>query len=122
MNLIDLPLSADGALLGGYTIPLSREIFAAAAADGATTATIGVRPEDLHVAEQGFDLDLTLVEMLGSDSFIYGDVTDASGKPHQITIRVDAQQTPQRGERIRLAPRAGSAFAFSSETGARYYG
>lgn len=122
MNLVDLPLTAEGAVLGGYTIALPREILAAAAAEGAKTATIGVRPEDLGFAEHGFDLDLSLVEMLGSDSYIYGDVADASGKAHQVTIRVDAQQTPQRGERVRLAPRTGSVFAFSSATGERYYG
>lgn len=122
MNLVNLPLDSEGARLGGHSIPLTREILAAAAADGAKTATIGVRPEDLVFAEQGFELELTLVEMLGSDSYIYGDVTDASGKPQQITVRVDAQQTPQRGERVRLAPRPGSVFAFSSETGNRYFG
>jgi multiple sugar transport system ATP-binding protein len=122
MNLVELPLTAEGANLGGAIVPLSREIIAAAAADNAKSVTLGFRPEDLHASDAGFDLNVNLVEMLGADSFVYGDVTDANGKAQQVTVRVDAQATPARGSIIRLAPRAENAFAFNAATGQRYYG
>ena len=121
MNLVDVPLAAEGAMFGGLHIPLSRDIIAAAAAEGANTVTLGIRPEDLKIGDEGFDLPINLVEMLGSDSFIYGDVPSASGTPVQITVRVDAHATPERGSTVRLAPRTESVFAFSSVTGNRYH-
>lgn len=122
MNLVRVPLTSDGATLGGQHIPLSREIMAAAAAENASDVTLGIRPEDLHASHEGIELVINLVEMLGSDSYIYGDLIDASGMPVQVTVRVDAQATPERGSTIRLAPRANSVFAFSAVTGERYYG
>lgn len=122
MNLIDVPLAAEGAVLGGLTVPLPRSIISEAAAEGATSITLGIRPENLIVSDAGFDMSLSLVEMLGSDSYIYGDVLDAQGKPQQVTVRVDAHQTPQRGQTVTLAPRVDSIFAFSSSSGDRYYG
>ena len=122
MNLVDLPMAADGAVIEGFHVAMPRDVIAAAAAEGASSVTMGVRPEDLVVGQDGFELELSLVEMLGADAYLYGDVQDAQGKSQQLTIRVDAQDAPARGSRIKLAPRPGTTFAFSSLTGQRYYG
>ncbi|MEY5145656.1 MAG: sn-glycerol-3-phosphate transporter ATP-binding protein UgpC, partial [Actinomycetota bacterium] len=121
MNLVSVPLSNAGAVVEGYHIPLAREVLSAAAAEGAAAVTVGIRPEDLKVGHEGFELELTLVEMLGADAYLYGNVTDADGKAQQITVRVDAQLAPERGSKVMVAPRLDSVFAFSSLTGNRYY-
>ncbi len=70
MNLIDLPVGADGLALSQTLIPLSAAQRAALTGD---VVTIGVRPEgwDLVGAGQGLAATVEVVEELGSDSYAY---------------------------------------------------
>jgi len=119
MNLVDLPFDEFGAKLGSTHIPLERSILSKVAAEGATSITVGFRPEDMIMSPEGFELNIELVELLGADAYLYGDVTDATGQHRQITVRTDGRSTPKRGGAIHLVPNANNIHTFSSLTGER---
>jgi multiple sugar transport system ATP-binding protein len=114
MNLLELP-HADGSVrLGDLDLPLPRE--ALAGIDG-PTVVLGVRPENLRIAEHGADLDVDVVEELGADAYAYGRLV-AGGEV--LVARVDFRRPPGGGDRIRLAPIDVDALhVFSATTGAR---
>jgi multiple sugar transport system ATP-binding protein len=126
MNLVDVDLDQDGAHLGGRTLPLPRETMAALAADNATTATLGFRPESTRVVGEGegFPFEVVVVEELGSDAFAYGTMHTSRSKEGDklITLRVDARRPPSKGETIHIAVDPGEAHVFSTETGQRVGG
>src|SRR5829696_1731317 len=49
MNLLDVDLDQEGAVLGGRSLRLPRETMAALAAENCTTATLGFRPESVQL-------------------------------------------------------------------------
>jgi multiple sugar transport system ATP-binding protein len=95
MNLLSLPVTADGVRLGGVDVAVPR---------GAGDAvTLGVRPEDLHLADDGIPLEIDLVEELGADAYVYGR-TRVDGVEHPMVARVDGRRPPARGAGVHLAP------------------
>jgi len=114
MNLLELP-HADGSVrLGDLDLPLPRA--ALAGIDG-PTVVLGVRPENLHIAEHGPDLDVDVVEELGADAYVYGRLVTGG---ELLVARVDFRRPPARGDRIRLAPIDTDALhVFSATTGTR---
>jgi multiple sugar transport system ATP-binding protein len=126
MNLIDVDLEQDGAHLGGRVLPLPRETMAALAAEGATNATLGFRPEDVRIGGEGegFAFEVVVVEELGSDAFAYGTLHTSRSKEGDklVTIRVDARRPPSKGETLYLSIAAEDAHMFSAGTGRRVSG
>jgi multiple sugar transport system ATP-binding protein len=126
MNLIDVDLHEDGAHLGGAVLSLPRDTMSKLSGEGATTATIGFRPESIRVVGEGegFPFDVVVVEELGSDAFAYGTMHTARGESGDklVTIRVDARRPPMKGERIYIFIPTEEAHVFSSETGLRVSG
>ncbi len=126
MNLIDVDLDANGAVLGGRSLPLPRETLAALAADNCTTATIGFRPESVRLVGegQGFAYEVVVVEELGSDAYAYGTMhtSRSTAGDKLVTIRVNARQVPMKGETIYLDIPAEEAHVFSTSTGRRVSG
>lgn len=120
MNLVDVPFDEHGAKLGGTHIPIDRSILSQAVAEGSQSIKIGFRPEDLVMSPEGFELNLDLVELLGADAYIYGDVTDANGQKQQVTVRTDGRSAPNRGATVHLVPNLNTLHVFSSVTGNRY--
>jgi multiple sugar transport system ATP-binding protein len=128
MNLLDVDLDAEGAVLGGRSFPLPQAVMAALAKENATTATIGFRPEAVRVVgeNEGFPFEVVVVEELGSDAYAYGTLHtdrkagDAGDK--LVTIRVDARKPPMKGETIHLQIAADDAHLFSTESGRRVSG
>jgi multiple sugar transport system ATP-binding protein len=121
MNLVTAKLTDGGAVLGGVTLPLSREITAAAGSDD--TVTIGFRPESLEptAAESGsIAMKVDLVEELGSDAFCYGRLVDAvdDGKSN-VVARVNPRATPSMGDTLHLRIRPDELHVFSATSGAR---
>src|SRR5947209_7435467 len=53
MNIAELRLTQDGADLDGYTIPLQRSALDVLARDGATSVTVGFRPESAELVGEG---------------------------------------------------------------------
>ncbi|MDR7303814.1 ABC transporter ATP-binding protein [Haloactinomyces albus] len=120
MNLETVPLTAEGAVLGGHTVPLARHNLDAAA--GLDTVTFGVRPEALHLvsdAEDGLQMTVDLVEELGADALVHGSV-DVEGSPRRFVVRVDGRKPPAIGQSVTLAVRdLDEIRLFHPDTGAR---
>src|SRR5689334_11633936 len=53
MNIFELPLTAEGADLGGFTLPLPRPAVEALSREGAGKVTLGFRPESVELVGQG---------------------------------------------------------------------
>jgi multiple sugar transport system ATP-binding protein len=70
MNLISGNVTEGGVQVGDYVVPVPREVLSKAA--GESTLTIGVRPEFFTVADEGIAVDVSVVEELGSDTYLYG--------------------------------------------------
>jgi multiple sugar transport system ATP-binding protein len=122
MNLKKVAMAANGcADFGGYDLPLRRETFSAAQAAGLDHILLGVRPESIHVvgAQQGLPLTVNLVEELGADAFVYGEITTSTGGLDRIAVRFDGRSAPRVGEVISVSVRSGEEHAFHPESGER---
>jgi multiple sugar transport system ATP-binding protein len=124
MNLVPVPLTEGGAVLGGHAVPVSRSVLAFLAGEGSRTATLGFRPEAVEFvgAGEGFPVEVQVVEELGSDAFAYGRlqaeaVSGDAGRP--LILRADARKPPAKGELVHVAIRPGEVHAFSPQTGLR---
>src|ERR1700753_2558562 len=87
---------------------------------GATDGVIGIRPEDLAIANQGppdgaiaFELTVSAIEHVGAETFVYGmrpqqgDADTISAKPGEappgeMLVRIPGQNAPAIGEKIRV--------------------
>jgi multiple sugar transport system ATP-binding protein len=120
MNLIDVKVDDNGAVLGNHNIPVPREILSKVQAEGANSITLGMRPEDLRISSDGFEMVVDLVELLGADAFVYGEVTDINGETRVLTVRADGRISTQRGETVRVSVNNDNVHAFSVATGLSY--
>jgi multiple sugar transport system ATP-binding protein len=120
MNLKTVPLTEDGAQLGNVVVPLTREQVKAAGADGATTVTVGFRPESLEVVSDGTGLPIVvdLVEELGSDAYVYGHA-EIEGDDTRIVARTGGRHVPDLGDTVHLAINKVEVHAFHAATGSR---
>jgi multiple sugar transport system ATP-binding protein len=124
MNLVPVPLTDGGAVLGGHPVPVSRSVLAFLADEGSRTATLGFRPEAVEFvgAGEGFPVEVQVVEELGSDAFAYGRLqaeaaSGDAGRP--LILRADARKPPAKGELVHVAIRPGEVHVFSPRTGLR---
>jgi multiple sugar transport system ATP-binding protein len=126
MNLVDVDLEGEGAVLGGRSFPLPRATMSALAVDGSKRATLGFRPESVRLVGEGegFPFEVVVVEELGSDAFAYGTLhTSGSATGDKlITLRVDARKPPMKGEVIHIQINPDEAHVFSAESGLRVSG
>ena len=111
MNLIETAANGDGNVtLGG--ISLGRRV------EAGRQVTVGVRPEHLHVSEAGgIEVEVDLVEELGSDSYVYGRA-DLPNAP-LVVARSGAGESPAKGDRLRLSANEDSLHLFDASTGQR---
>jgi multiple sugar transport system ATP-binding protein len=100
MNLMQLPVTDGGVRLGDLVVPVARDTLADV---DATSVTLGIRPENLELAQTGLRLVVDVVEELGADAYVYGRA-DVSGTEQTIVARVDWRRPPAKGETIHLAP------------------
>jgi multiple sugar transport system ATP-binding protein len=102
-------------------MPLSKRTLAAAQQAGLESVTLGLRPESFEV---GIDtgplrLRVTLVEELGADTYIYGQLTGDEADAKPFIVRGGGHVLPAIGDVLRLAVRADAEHIFHPETGAR---
>ena len=91
-----------------------------AAGEGAKTITLGFRPEDLTIGTAtGIPVEVIVVEELGADAYVYGQVTQADGKTIDVIVRADGRRPPAKGETIHVAVKPEQAHVFSTVTGER---
>jgi multiple sugar transport system ATP-binding protein len=119
MNFIEVEIAADGPrwvaiARDGQRLPFDGESFAGSLRPG-MKATLGVRPHDVDVARgasggEGPMLVVTLVEALGTESFVHGTIGGAS-----FVARLDASMQVKKGERLPLSFKA--VHLFDAESG-----
>jgi multiple sugar transport system ATP-binding protein len=83
--------------------------------------TLGVRPEAWRIAspaEGGLPVEVSVVEELGADSFLYG-TSDVGGTPGTIVVRVSTRNSFQKGDLIHVATDPPNVHVFDTETGER---
>jgi multiple sugar transport system ATP-binding protein len=126
MNLVDVDLDQNGAVLGNRSFPLPRQTMAALASDNATTATLGFRPESVRLVGEGegFPFEVVVVEELGSDAYAYGMLHTSRSEAGDklLTLRVDARRPPMKGEVVHIEINPDEAHVFSRADGRRVSG
>jgi multiple sugar transport system ATP-binding protein len=102
MNLITADIVDGGVQFNGVPLPIERSVL-----DKATGAhvIVGVRPEDLHIAESGPEMTVTLVEELGADTYVYGSFTARDGSSVSLVARDQSHRpSPRIGETVHIDP------------------
>jgi multiple sugar transport system ATP-binding protein len=119
MNLLQVDVEGNTMHFGGADTPIPRET-AEEAGKGGRQITVGVRPEDMDLVEEGKGLKTTinLVEELGADAYVYG-IAQLNGKDHDIIARVDGRRPPMKGDDVWFAPKQGHVHLFSTVSGER---
>jgi multiple sugar transport system ATP-binding protein len=141
MNLVSTSIEDDSVLLGPHRIPLARDRRPQATADG--RVVVGIRPEafeDVAYADEGlpqFDIDVEVVEELGSDAYLFFEVdatpvvveqalSDEGDEATLLAVereralfaaRVDPRSSARAGGPARVALDPARLYFFSPDTG-----
>jgi multiple sugar transport system ATP-binding protein len=117
MNLIEAVAHEGEAKIGDYLVPVD-------ATSGRTmkgNITVGVRPEAwrlVSAADGGLPIDVTVVEELGADSFVYG-TSEVEGTPSSLIVRVSARASVKRGDVIHVTTDPSNVHVFDTDSGER---
>jgi multiple sugar transport system ATP-binding protein len=117
MNLIEAKADNGAAKIGGYAVPVD----AAAAGKMRGNITVGVRPEAWRLVgaeDGGLPISVTVVEELGSDSYVYGSC-DVEGTPSTVIVRVGAKDKVSKGDLIHVTTDPSDVHVFDTESGLR---
>ena len=117
MNLMEATAVDGKAQIGKYTVPV--DPASERRMDG--NITVGVRPEAwrlVSAGQGGLPVDVTVVEELGADAFLYG-TSDVEGTPNTIVVRVGARDTVRKGDVIHVTTDPHSVHVFDTDTGER---
>jgi multiple sugar transport system ATP-binding protein len=117
MNLMEAKAVDGKAQIGRYAVPVDP------ASAGRMTGhiTVGVRPEAWQVVSPeagGLPIDVTVVEELGADSFVYG-TSDVEGTPHTVVVRVTTRDSVRKGDVIHVTTDPANVHVFDTDTGER---
>jgi multiple sugar transport system ATP-binding protein len=117
MNLMNAKAADGQANIGNYLVPV--DPGASRKMEG--NITVGVRPEAWRVvgdSETGLPVQVTVVEDLGSDAYVYGHC-DVEGTPNNIIIRVSGRDHPRKGETMFVTTDPKNVHVFDTDTGER---
>jgi multiple sugar transport system ATP-binding protein len=123
MNLFTVPVAEGGVRLGGALVPLPAAQRSAISAAGLDTVTLGIRPEQWTANgagasdEDGVLAQVTVVEELGSDAFLYGNL--AVDPEQTIVVRAPGRSGARIGDKITLRTVNDEPHLFHPETGER---
>jgi multiple sugar transport system ATP-binding protein len=112
MNLLDLSVVDGGVQLGDAVYPVERSLLSGVG----KSLTVGMRPEDLELAEKGLAVEVDLVEELGADAYIHGHVV---GGDLIVVARTDGRTPPAKGSTVHFTPRAAHVHLFDPASGVR---
>ena len=112
MNLLTLPIHDHTVALGDWIVPVPRDI-----ADNAAEVVVGIRPEHFRLGGAGVEIEIDVVEDLGADTYLYGRITGAEGRP--VVARAGWRDPPARGSRVRLRPETEQILFFATGDGRR---
>ena len=116
MNFAPARISVDGSTVGldgGVAFTLPEALFAPF---GKQEVILGIRPEDLELADSGdagYSLITSLVEHLGADTPVHGHFGD---NQTDMTIRLSGMQNFQLGEALPMHIAAGKIHLFDAVT------
>jgi len=123
MNLRTATLDAAGATIGAARVALPGAALSAAREAGLSELLVGLRPEASTLASDGevstLQLAVTLVEELGADAYVYGELDGDRATDKPWVMRSESRTVPMIGSRVRVALRGDEAHAFNPETGLR---
>jgi multiple sugar transport system ATP-binding protein len=122
MNLRTVRVEPGGARLGNIVVPLPDAVSRAVQAEDLSTITLGVRPEALTVgtdSSDGLKLEVTLVEELGADAYVYGSLAEDDLNERHFIVRFDRRVPPTLGEVITLNIGRAELHAFHPSSGER---
>jgi multiple sugar transport system ATP-binding protein len=116
MNVLQCTVTDAGGEFASLHIPLTGPQRSALTSD---QITVGVRPEGLHVSEDGTGLHARIdtVEELGSDSYLY--CTPDGHAETTVVSRAEGLSTARAGDHVVLRPDIGAVHLFDTVTGAR---
>jgi len=114
MNLLELPIVEGGVQFGDAVHPISRETISGAGKQ----IMLGVRPEDLDLSDHGIPVSVELVEVLGADAYVHGNL-QSEGNNLPIIARVDGRRPPLKGDIVHLKAKEGHVHLFDTESGLR---
>lgn len=115
MNIIKATAADGGAKIGEYVVPVG------ATANLPKEITVGVRPEGFRIVGEndgGLPVKVTVVEELGSDSFIYG-TSDVEGVPSTLIVRVSSKDHVAKGDTLYVTTDPEDVHVFDTESGLR---
>jgi multiple sugar transport system ATP-binding protein len=118
MNLLEGKVAEGGVQIGDYVVPVPKAVLDKA--KGEETLTIGIRPEALEVADKGIAVDVSIVEELGADTYLYGTLAGLSVEEklnaQQIVARTSARHKGKADGSVRLAADPDHLHVFSNAT------
>ncbi|SMH37926.1 ABC transporter ATP-binding protein [Maritimibacter sp. HL-12] len=83
-----------------------------ATAEAMGAACVGIRPEHLHVAQDGpWAGKVVMAEALGSDTFLHVETAEAG----RVVVRIPPGETPTPGTALHLAPDAARLHRFGAD-------
>src|SRR6478609_1973406 len=119
MNLLTTHVSDGRAQIGEFLVPVD-ESSEAKIKPGANI-TVGVRPEAWRMVSEndgGLPVQITVVEELGSDAFVYG-TSGVEGTPSNVIIRVNGRDKVHKGETVYVTTDPHHVHVFDTDTGER---
>ncbi|MGH2835646.1 MAG: TOBE domain-containing protein, partial [Solirubrobacteraceae bacterium] len=123
MNLRTAGLGGDGATLAGARIDVPAAALAAGRTAGLSDLVVGLRPEATTLASDAqsgtLPLTVTLVEELGADAYVYGEIEGDGAADKPWVLRCDSRSVPTIGARVRITVDGGAAHVFNPATGVR---
>ena len=102
MNLFDA--EDDGAgrpAIAGVAAPVADGIVSQLSGQSMDAVAVGIRPEHLRLGTTGIEGEVTVVEELGSESFVHVRVTHR-GEPTTIVVRDQGETHTARGDRVNV--------------------
>ncbi len=117
MNFLGGETTAEGQQIGDYHMPLPREAVAAASDEG---VVVGVRPEHLSISTdgEGFPIEVTVVEELGADAYVYGR-SGVEGAPDNVIVRTEARREVAKGSTVHVTAQPDKVHIFDAKSGDR---
>jgi multiple sugar transport system ATP-binding protein len=114
MNRFDGELTPDGIRIGRTVVRPPDSVMHAARGHGGLV--VGIRPEHLSIGDGELDMEVGLVEDLGSDFYVYGHLAEESG----ATVIVRAgREHPRPGDAIKIKIDTAHLHLFDAGTGLR---
>jgi multiple sugar transport system ATP-binding protein len=117
MNLTTLPVTDGGLKFGESVFPVERDILSKTGDE----VILGVRPEDLDIDDsgRGITVEVDLVEELGADAYVYGELPGAAATDKPFIARVDGRTPPKKGEQVHFIAKQDHVHLFDPESGER---